>query len=86
MRRRREELGLKLTELALKTGVNYQTLATLDAGRGKGFNPKIKLVVAEALGVGLFDLYPEELERLDYASGAGLITIKRPPLRKGAHK
>lgn len=77
MRRRREALGLTITELARRLGIPYSTIQAVDGGRGRGFDPKMKVRLAEALGAAPLDLFPELDGQVDYESGRGWILTGR---------
>jgi transcriptional regulator with XRE-family HTH domain len=73
MRKQRKAAGLTLLQLAQKSGLNYSTVQSLEAGRGQGFNVEFKkavtVVLDKALGkatTSFFTLWPEELKRIQH--------------------
>lgn len=77
MRRRREALGLSIMDLARQTAFPYSTIQAVDGGRGRGFDPGMKVRLAEALKAAPLDLFPELEGRIDYESGRGWVLTGR---------
>lgn len=82
IRRRREELGLSLTEMAARSSLTKGALSKIERGKGSPAIASI-LRVAEALGCSLPELFAEAEDSLPYVftrSGEGRITS-----RDGSH-
>lgn len=59
----RKQWGLTIEQLSLNSGIPYSTIQALEKGRGKNFSLITKHTLADYFGVGVFKVFPEEIER-----------------------
>jgi len=69
LRELRKAKGWTQQDLAERAGVNLSNYNAIENGRGRGFKVVMKQGIANVLGVNLFDLFPEEREKVEEICG-----------------